>query len=325
VSVAREDGPLLQVEGLSVSFATAAGVLQAVDGVSFRAEAGRVLCVVGESGSGKSVTAQAILRLLDAPGTAVGGRVRYRGRDLLALSEQEMEALRGDRISLIFQNPMTGLNPAFSVGEQVAEGVRLHERLGRRAARGRAIELLAQVGIPHAAARYDEYPHRFSGGMRQRILIAGAIACRPDVLIADEPTTALDVSVQAQILKLLKALQEELGNALVLITHDLGVVAAIADDVLVMYAGRVVEQAPVEVLFDKPLHPYTLGLLAAHGARDGFEPIPGQPPVPIDLPPGCAFLERCPRAAAACAVAAPAPRAVAAGHVVACYFVEAAP
>ena len=320
-----EELPLLDVKNLRVSFHTAEGRLRAVDGVSFSVRAGRVLCIVGESGSGKSVTAQAILRLVDAAGAQVAGQALYRGRDLLQLSETEMEGLRGDRISLVFQNPMTGLNPAFPVGEQVAEGLRLHQGLGRRAARARAIELLAQVGIPHPESRCDDYPHQFSGGMRQRILIAGAIACEPDVLIADEPTTALDVSVQAQILKLLKSLQQELENALVLITHDLGVVAAIADDVMVMYAGRVVEQAPTEILFDKPLHPYTLGLLSAYNdGGQGFEPIPGQPPVPIDLPPGCAFRDRCSRATDACATEAPALRAVATAHVVACHLVVGA-
>jgi oligopeptide/dipeptide ABC transporter ATP-binding protein len=318
--------PLLQVDDLRVEFRLEAGILKAVDGVSFSVRSGRVLCVVGESGCGKSVTARALLRLIDSPGRIVGGSVRYRGREILKLSNREMESLRGDRISLVFQNAMTSLNPSFPVGEQVAEGLRLHQGLDRNAARERAVALLSEVGIPDAARRYDDFPHQFSGGMRQRILIAGAIACRPDILIADEPTTALDVSIQAQILKLLKALQNELDNALLIITHDLGVVASIADDGIVMYAGKIVEQAPVEALFDRPGHPYTQGLLAASGQNSLsergqiFAPIPGQPPVLIDLPPGCHFRERCRHAIARCATTTPSPVSVAIGHLVACHL-----
>ncbi|HLN11270.1 MAG TPA: ABC transporter ATP-binding protein, partial [Xanthobacteraceae bacterium] len=255
--------PVLAVHDLRVEFQLETGRLKAVDGVSFAVLPGRVLCMVGESGSGKSVTAKALLRLIDPPGQIVAGAVRYRARELLSLPRKEMEKLRGDRISIVFQNAMTSLNPAFCVGDQVAESLRLHRGLDRKAARERAIGLLLEVGIPDAARRYGDYPHQFSGGMRQRILIAAAIACRPDILIADEPTTALDVSVQAQILRLLKKLQEELHNALLIITHDLGVVAAIADDVIVMYAGKIVEHAPVAALFDRPQHPYTRGLLEA--------------------------------------------------------------
>lgn len=318
---------VLEVENLRVQFDLEEGRLDAVDGVSFAVQAGRVLCIVGESGCGKSVTARALLRLIDRPGRITGGAVRYKGRDLLALSQAEIESLRGDRIALVFQNAMTGLNPSFSVGEQVAEGLRLHQGLDRRRARARATQLLADVGIPEAARRFDDYPHQFSGGMRQRILIAAAIACQPDVLIADEPTTALDVSIQAQVLRLLKQLQERLHNALVIITHDLGVVASIADDVVVMYAGRIVEQAPVDALFAAPRHPYTQGLLAASGRAQVaggqvFAAIPGQPPVAINLPAGCHFRDRCSQAVAACVLQKPALVTVAAGHKVACHLAE---
>jgi oligopeptide/dipeptide ABC transporter ATP-binding protein len=320
--------PLLQVRDLRVEFQLDAGTLKAVDGVSFVVLPGRVLCMVGESGSGKSVAAKAMLRLIDPPGRIVTGSIRYRNHELLSLSGREMEKLRGDRISIVFQNAMTSLNPSFCVGGQVAEGLRLHCGLDSNAARSQAIKLLSEVGIPDAARRYGDYPHQFSGGMRQRILIAAAIACRPDILIADEPTTALDVSVQAQILRLLKKLQEELHNALLIITHDLGVVAAIADDVIVMYAGKIVERAPVAELFDRPQHPYTRGLLdaadsAGHAAGRGFAPIPGQPPIPVDLPAGCSFRPRCRYARPDCASRLPATIAVGPEHTVACHLAAA--
>jgi len=317
--------PVLAVQDLRVEFRLETGRLKAVDGVSFAVFPGRVLCMVGESGSGKSVTAKALLRLIDPPGQIVAGAVRYRSRELLSLPRKEMEKLRGDRISIVFQNAMTSLNPAFCVGDQVAEGLRLHRGLDRKAARERAIALLPEVGIPDAARRYGDYPHQFSGGMRQRILIAAAIACRPDILIADEPTTALDVSVQAQILRLLKKLQEELHNALLIITHDLGVVAAIADDVIVMYAGKIVERAPVAALFDRPQHPYTRGLLEAaastgHATGRSFAPIPGQPPIAIERPAGCSFRPRCRYALPECASRTPEAVAIAPEHMVACHL-----
>jgi peptide/nickel transport system ATP-binding protein len=321
---------LLAVEDLRTHFAKAGRVLKAVDGLSFTLAAGRVLGIVGESGSGKTVTALSILRLIDPPGRIVGGRVLYRGRDLLALSEAAMEAIRGDRIAMVFQDPMTSLNPAFTIGEQIAEGMVIHHGLDAAAARSRAIELMSLVGIPHPAARYDDYPHQFSGGMRQRALIAAAIACRPDILIADEPTTALDVTIQAQILKLLSRVQQELKSAMILVTHDLGVVASMADEVMVMYAGRMVEHSDVATLFTRPLHPYTQGLMQSIirlTDRRGtpFRPIPGTPPDLSDLPSGCSFRSRCPHAFARCAAESPALARATAGHRVACHLVDGPP
>ena len=320
--------PLLAVQDLRVEFQLETGRLKAVDGVSFTVLPGRVLCMVGESGSGKSVTAKALLRLTEPPGHIVAGSIRYRAVELLSLTGKDMERLRGDRISIVFQNAMTSLNPSFCVGDQVAEGLRLHRGLDRKTARKRAIALLSEVGIPDAARRYRAYPHQFSGGMRQRVLIAAAIACQPDILIADEPTTALDVSVQAQILRLLKRLQDERRNALLIITHDLGVVAAIADDVIVMYAGKIVERAPVTALFDRPQHPYTRGLLDAAASRGDatarrFAPIPGQPPIAIDLPAGCHFRERCRHALPECATRTPVAITIAPEHAVACHLAAA--
>ena len=302
---------LLAVEDLRTHFAKAGRVLKAVDGLSFTLAAGRVLGIVGESGSGKTVTALSILRLIDPPGRIAGGRVLYRGRDLLALSEAEMETIRGDRIAMVFQDPMTSLNPAFGIGEQIAEGMVIHHGANPGEARRRAVELMSLVGIPHPAARYDDYPHQFSGGMRQRALIAAAIACRPDILIADEPTTALDVTIQAQILKLLSRVQQELKSAMILVTHDLGVVASMADEVMVMYAGRMVEYSDVATLFTRPQHPYTQGLMQSiirlSDRRDTpFRPIPGTPPDLSDLPSGCSFRTRCPHAFARCAAETPA-------------------
>jgi oligopeptide/dipeptide ABC transporter ATP-binding protein len=315
---------ILRVEGLRTEFRKGGRALTAVDGLSFSLAAGRVLGLVGESGSGKTVTALSILRLIDPPGRIAAGRVLYRGRDLTSLSEREMEAIRGDRIAMIFQDPMSSLNPAFSIGEQIAEGMILHQRLPAAEARRRAIELMGLVGIPHPEARYRDPPHRFSGGMRQRALIAAAIACRPDLLIADEPTTALDVTIQAQILKLLHRVQQELGSAMILVTHDLGVVAAMADEVMVMYAGRMVERAAVGPLFRQPLHPYTQGLMRSiirleEGREAGLRPIPGIPPDLTGLPSGCRFRNRCPAAIPRCADEDPGVRELAPGHAVACH------
>src|SRR5437667_4326832 len=301
---------LLAVEDLRTHFAKAGRVLKAVDGLSFTLSAGRVLGIVGESGSGKTVTALSILRLIDPPGKIAGGRVLYRGHDLLALPESQMERIRGDRIAIIFQDPMTSLNPAFAIGDQIAEGMVIHHGTEWGEARRRAIELMSLVGIPHPAARYDDYPHQFRGGMRQRALIAGAIACRPDILIADQPTTAPHPTIQAQILKLLARVPPGLNSALILVTHDLGVVAAMADEVMVMYAGRMVEYSDVATLFTRPLHPYTQGLMQSiirlDDRRDTpFRPIPGAPPDLSDLPSGCSFRSRCPHAMARCAAEVP--------------------
>jgi len=321
------EAPLLEVEDLNVSFRLRAGTLRAVRGLSYGLERGRVLCIVGESGSGKSVSALSLLRLIDRPGRIDGGRVLFRGTDLLRLSERELEDVRGNRISMIFQDPMNSLNPAFTIGEQIAETLVLHRGLSGSAARQRAIDLLELVGIPDPAGRYDGYPHQFSGGMRQRVMIASAIACEPELLIADEPTTALDVTIQAQILQLLGRLQRQLGSAMIFITHDLGVVASIADDVLVMYAGRAVEYGPAEAVLNRPQHPYTQGLLESvielddpRGAPLRF--IPGAPKVPLDPPPGCGFRDRCRHALPRCAMEDPPTVPSGIGRRVACHLVE---
>jgi peptide/nickel transport system ATP-binding protein len=297
--------PLLRVDNLKTHFFTDTAVVRAVDGVSFEVNTGETLAVVGESGSGKSVTALSILRLVaEPPGRVVDGRIVFKGRDLLTVSEAEMRAIRGKEISMIFQEPMTSLNPVYSVGEQIVETLMLHEHLHRKAAKARAIELLERVGIPAAGQRVDEYPHQLSGGMRQRVMIAMALACRPALLIADEPTTALDVTIQAQILELLKELQREMGMAVMLITHDLGVVGETADRVAVMYAGQVVEYADVRATFGRPLHPYTAGLQASLPKLgvilDRLRVIPGTVPNPARFPAGCRFHPRCPVMIAKC-------------------------
>jgi len=291
--------PILRVENLQTHFYTDDAIVRAVDGVSYEVAAGETLAVVGESGSGKSVTALSILRLIpNPPGRIVGGKILFKGRDLLGLNDAGMRAIRGKEISMIFQEPMTSLNPVLTCGEQIIETLVVHERIDRRAARRRAIEMLQLVGIPAASERVDEYPHQMSGGMRQRVMIAIALACRPSVLIADEPTTALDVTIQAQILELLKQLQSELGMAVILITHDLGVVAETADRVAVMYAGQIVEYCEVREAFRRPLHPYTAGLQASLpklGVRQAaLRVIPGNVPNPARFPVGCRFHPRCP-------------------------------
>jgi len=297
--------PLLEVRNLQTHFVTRAGVAKAVDGVSFEIAPGETLALVGESGCGKSVTAFSILRLIaDPPGRIVGGSILFEGRDLLTLSEAEMRAVRGDRIAMIFQEPMTALNPVFTVGEQIVEAVRQHRALDRKTAWRRTVELLERVRIPDAARRAHDYPHRLSGGMRQRVMIAMALACEPRILIADEPTTALDVTIQAQILDLIGELKRDLSMGVLLITHDLGVVAQHARRVAVMYAGRIVEQGPIADLFAHPLHPYTCGLLASI-PKGGAEPdrlaeIEGMVPALTDMPAGCAFESRCPRAFERC-------------------------
>jgi oligopeptide/dipeptide ABC transporter ATP-binding protein len=318
-------GALLHVAGLRTVFATEAGEVPAVDGVDLVLAAGETLGIVGESGCGKSVTALSIMRLIQRPGRIVAGAVTFAGRDLLLLPERDMRAVRGNEIAMIFQEPMTSLNPVLTIGFQVAEAVRLHQGLGRAAAWERAVEMLRRVRIADAAQRAREYPHQISGGMRQRVMIAMAMSCTPRLLIADEPTTALDVTIQAQILDLLRELQSQVGMALLLITHDLGVVAEQADHVAIMYAGKIVERAPVREMFARPLHPYTVGLLASvpgiGGRRRRLETVPGVVPNALELPSGCRFRDRCPRAIEACAVAEPPLEEKAPGHFAACLLV----
>jgi oligopeptide/dipeptide ABC transporter ATP-binding protein len=314
---------LLEIDDLRTAFPTAAGEAYAVDGVSLTLDEGRTLGLVGESGCGKTMTALSIMRLVPPPGRIVGGRMRFAGRDLLATSESEMRTVRGNEIAMIFQEPTTSLNPLFTVGDQVAEAIRLHQRLARRAARDEAIEMLRLVEIPEAERRADAYPHQLSGGMRQRVMIAMALSCRPRLLIADEPTTALDVTIQAQILDLLGDLRSRMGMALLLVTHDLGVVAERTDEVAIMYAGRVVERAPVGEIFARPLHPYTRGLMrsipkAGAERRRRLESIPGTVPDLLHLPSGCRFRDRCALAAAACAEVDPPLEAYAGGRLLAC-------
>ncbi|MBA3428580.1 MAG: ABC transporter ATP-binding protein [Actinobacteria bacterium] len=291
--------PLLEVEGLRTGFDTREGFLRAVDGVSFEIAPGGTLGVVGESGSGKSVTALSVMRLIDRPGRiAEGSRILLEGRDLAALGERELGGIRGNEIAMIFQEPMTSLNPVFTVGNQIAESVRLHQGLGSKEALDRAVEMMRLVGIPSAEQRVQDYPHQMSGGMRQRVMIAMALSCNPKLLIADEPTTALDVTVQAQILELMKELRERLGMAILLITHDLGVIAEMVDEVVVMYAGRVVERGPVADVFASPQHPYTEALLDSIpllGMRYStpLRAIRGVVPSPLEWPTGCRFAPRC--------------------------------
>jgi oligopeptide/dipeptide ABC transporter ATP-binding protein len=297
--------PLLEVRNLKVSFRTEDGVVRAVDGVSFTVSEGETLGIVGESGSGKSVTMMSVMRLIIDPNASFDGEVIYKGRDLMALNQVELREVRGSEIAMIFQDPMTSLNPVYRVGWQISEQIRAHEKVSRQAARMRAIDLLAAVGIPHPAERVDDFPHHFSGGMRQRVMIAMALSCSPSLLIADEPTTALDVTIQAQILKLIKKLKDEYGSAVVLITHDMGVVADVADRVAVMYAGRIIEQGSKNDVFYDAQHPYTWGLLGSIARIDRPKPrrltaIRGLPPSLINLPPGCAFGDRCPERFDAC-------------------------
>ena len=317
------DAPLLTVEGLTTGFDLRGSFKPAVIDVSFKVDAGETLCLVGESGSGKSLTALSIMRLVQPPGRIAAGRILFRGRDLLTATEREMQRVRGAEIGLVFQEPMTALNPVFTIGSQIEETLRVHGRATRRTARTRAIELLEAVSVPEPARRVGEYPHQLSGGLRQRALIAMALACEPALLIADEPTTALDVTIQAQILDLLRDLQRRLGLGLLLITHDLGVVAQMADRVGVMYAGRIVEESPVRELFADPRHPYTQGLMGsmpggARGTR--LVAIPGTVPALGALPPGCSFEPRCPRRFEPCPTAHPGITEVGVGRRVKCYL-----
>ena len=296
---------LLDVENLSVQFATEDGLVRAVDGVSFELDRGQVLGIVGESGSGKSVTAMTIMGLTRGVNARFEGSVRYQGKDLLKISDAEMQDYRGNEIGMIFQDPMTSLNPVYRVGEQIVEAIQAHEDVERRGARRRAVELLRQVGIPNPESRVDDFPHQFSGGMRQRAMIAMALSCNPAILIADEPTTALDVTIQAQIVELIGRLKDDFNSAVIMITHDLGVVADIADEILVMYAGRVVERAATRDLFYDPQMPYTWGLLGSIPRLDRPRPerlysIKGAPPSLINAPRGCKFRPRCPHAFEKC-------------------------
>ncbi|MGH6692843.1 MAG: ABC transporter ATP-binding protein [Gammaproteobacteria bacterium] len=320
--------PLLEVDGLKTHFFTRDGVVRAVDGVSFTVDAGEMLAVVGESGCGKSVTSLSILRLIASPpGKVIAGAIRFQGRDLLKLSEAEMRDVRGNEISMIFQEPMTSLNPVLTIGRQIAETLMLHRGLSHVEALMRAVELLRLVNMPEPDRRTTQYPHQLSGGMRQRVMIAIALACNPRLLIADEPTTALDVTIQAQILDLMRKLKEQTGAAIVLITHDLGVVAEMAQRVVVMYAGRKVEEAPVAALFEQPRHPYTQGLLhsiprlgvAEVAGRKRLAEIPGMVPSLREEIPGCIFAPRCTYVTERCRREYPPLEQKAAGHSVACW------
>ena len=323
MTVRADPQVLLQLQDIHTFFPTQDGIVKAVDGVSLSIRHGETLGVVGESGCGKSITALSIMRLIERPGRVVSGSIRLGDRDLLALSDDEMRDVRGKTVAMIFQEPMTSLNPVFTCGSQIAEAVALHEGLSSRESSARAVEMLAQVGIPDPKRRAAEFPHQLSGGMRQRVMIAMALSANPELLIADEPTTALDVTIQAQILELMKALRERNRMAIMLITHDLGVIAEMADDVAVMYAGKVVEASDVITVFEKPHHPYTKGLLASiprmGQRRERLEVIKGVVPNPLNLPTGCLFKRRCPYAMPVCATPPPYQQ-VAPGHVSRCWL-----
>jgi peptide/nickel transport system ATP-binding protein len=320
--------PLLEIRDLRVSFRTEAGVVRAVDGLSLTVDADDVVGIVGESGSGKTVSMMAVMRLIRDPNAVVEGDVLLRGRSLMRLPQREMRAIRGGEIAMIFQDPMTALTPVYKVGWQIAEQLRAHLKLSRQAARRRAIELLAEVGIPNPGRRVDQYPHEFSGGMRQRVMIAMALSCSPSLLIADEPTTALDVTIQAQILELMKRLRRDHGSSVLLITHDMGVVSDLAERVVVMYAGGVVEEGPKQTVFREPQHPYTWGLLGSIprvGRTRGSQltVIPGQPPSLLAPPPGCRFAPRCAYRFDACDVRPELLPRASATHLDACHLDQA--
>jgi oligopeptide transport system ATP-binding protein len=316
---------LLEVNGLKTQFFTQDGVVQAVNGISFHLEEGETLGIVGESGCGKSVSVLSVMRLIpQPPGRIVEGEVLFEGRDLLGVSDEEIREVRGNKIAMIFQDPMTSLNPVLTIGRQVGEALQLHLGMSREEARQRSAELLSMVGIPQADARLDDYPHQFSGGMRQRAMIAMALACNPQLLIADEPTTALDVTIQAQIVELVKRLRDEIGMAIIWITHDLGVVAGLADRMMVMYAGFAVEEADVKEVYGNPRHPYTLGLLGSlprldEIREDRLTSIEGLPPDLIDLPEGCPFAARCVYALEKCREVRPELEPVGPRHRIACW------
>jgi oligopeptide transport system ATP-binding protein len=318
-------GTLLDVRGLQTRFFTQDGVVHAVNGITYSVHEGETLGIVGESGSGKSVGVLSLMRLIpQPPGKIVGGEVWFDGRDLLKLSDDQIRQVRGKEIAMVFQDPMTSLNPVLTIGQQIGEALQLHLRMDKRQARRRTIELLEMVGIPEAAHRVDDYPHQFSGGMRQRVMIAMALSCHPRLLIADEPTTALDVTIQAQIIELVKQLKQEVGMAIIWITHDLGVIAGLADKVMVMYAGYIVEAAPVKELYAHPRHPYTLGLLHSiprldEARPEKLSPIEGLPPDLIDLPKGCPFVPRCRFRVDRCQVDNPPLETVGLNHMAACW------
>jgi oligopeptide/dipeptide ABC transporter ATP-binding protein len=327
----RAEAPVIEVDQLRTYFFSAAGVIKAVDGISYAVRPGETLGIVGESGCGKSVNALSIMRLVaDPPGRIVGGSIRLAGKELLTLSEIEMEAVRGNDVSMIFQEPMTSLNPLYTVGTQIAEAISLHQGVSRREAYNRSVEMLRRVSIPDPERRASTYPHQLSGGMRQRVMIAMALSCNPKVLIADEPTTALDVTIQAQILDLMRELQQATGTAIILITHDMGVIAENADRVAVIYAGKKVEEASADELFDSPSHPYTRGLLAsiphlgtlAGPGRQRLEEIKGLVPSLAQLPKGCSFAPRCAFATDECRITEPSLRALRPDHLVACWHAE---
>lgn len=317
-------GPLLEVRNLQTQFFTKEGIVRAVNSISYELNTGETLGIVGESGCGKSVGALSLLRLIPSPpGKIVGGEILFDGIDLLKVHESEIERIRGNRIAMIFQDPMTSLNPMMPIGRQISESLELHLKMTKKEARAKAIELLEMVRIPSAADRIDDYPIQFSGGMRQRVMIAMALSCNPQILIADEPTTALDVTIQAQITDLVNRLREEIGMAVIWITHDLGVIAGLTDRVIVMYAGRIVEEAPVEELYENPRHPYTIGLLGSVPRLDEERPekltsIEGMPPDMIDYPSGCPFYDRCTFRIDKCLEAPPELREVRLGHKAAC-------
>lgn len=315
---------LLEVNNLKTQFKVKRGIVNAVNDVSFSVDKGEILAIVGESGSGKSVTSLSIMGLIRKPGRVAGGSMLFDGEDLSKKTVKEMDKIRGDKISMIFQEPMTSLNPVYRVGDQIIESILTHTRMNKKEARAHAIEMLRLVGIPSPEQRVDDYPHQMSGGMRQRVMIAMALACDPELLIADEPTTALDVTIQAQILDLIKRLRDEIGMAVMLITHDLGVVAETADKVVVMYCGRVVEQADVKELFTEPMHPYTQGLLASipkmDEDRERLYMIRGMVPDPTELPAGCSFADRCDKCTAKCRAAMPALTELKDGRKVRCFL-----
>ncbi|MBG9793376.1 peptide ABC transporter ATP-binding protein [Paenibacillus dendritiformis] len=321
-------GKLLEVQNLTAGFVTEQGIAKATDRISLSVEKGKTLCIVGESGSGKSVASLSVMRLIDYAGGAIfEGSIRFNGEDLASAAQKEMIQIRGERIAMIFQDPMSALNPVFTIGDQIAESLQLHQRLSRAEAWKQAVDMLRMVGIPDPEIRAKQYPHEMSGGMRQRVVIAMALVCKPELLIADEPTTALDVTVQAQILDLLRRLQGELGMAIVLITHDMGVAAEMADRVAVMYAGKIVEEGSVEEIFDHPSHPYTIGLLRSipglEGERGGsLYTIPGTIPSIHHLPAGCRFHPRCGKAEEKCRHSEPSLSEVRPEHQVACWICE---
>ena len=318
------DTPLLQVKNLCTSFNVDAGEVRAVNGISFNLDKGKVLGIVGESGSGKSVTAYSIMRILVEPGKIVGGEILFNGEDIVKYSKKQMREFRGKRVSIIFQDPMTSLNPTFTIGNQLREAILLHTDRNRAEANARALEMLQLVGVNEPEKRLKQYPHELSGGMRQRVMIAMALACEPDILIADEPTTALDVTIQAQILELMKELQKKMGMAIIMITHDLGVIADMCDEIIVMYAGRVCERGTVDEIFYNPRHEYTKGLLRSiptlNGGHDKLIPIAGSPVDLTNLPKGCAFASRCDRCMQICLTEQPEEVRVNDSHIASCWM-----